>query len=51
VLASENLARVLAEKGYHYQFTFARNTAHTERPTKQQTLSEALQYVWKGYPR
>jgi enterochelin esterase family protein len=51
VLASENMARVLAAKGYHYQFTFARNTAHTERPTKQQTLPEALEYVWKGYPR
>ena len=51
VLASENMARVLAAKGYHYQFTFARNTAHTERPTKQQTLPEALEYVWNGYPR
>jgi enterochelin esterase family protein len=51
VLASENMARVVAAKGYHYQFTFARNTAHTERPTKQQTLPQALEYVWKGYPR
>jgi len=51
VLASENMARVLAAKGYHYQFTFARNTGHTERPTKQQTLPEALEYVWKGYAK
>lgn len=51
VLASENMARVLAAKGYHYQFTFARNAGHTDRPTKQQTLPEALEYVWKGYPR
>jgi enterochelin esterase-like enzyme len=51
VLASENLARVLAAKGYRYQFLFARNTAHTERATKQQTLPEALEYVWAGYPR
>ncbi|MEO8480987.1 MAG: alpha/beta hydrolase-fold protein [Acidobacteriota bacterium] len=51
VLASENMARVLAAKGYHYQFTFARNTGHTERPTKQQTLPQALEYVWKGYPK
>ena len=51
VLASENMAKVLAAKGYHYQFTFARNTGHTERPTKLQTLPEALEYVWKGYPK
>lgn len=49
VVASENMARVLAAKGYHYQFTFARNTGHTERPTKQQTLPQALEYVWRGY--
>jgi hypothetical protein len=51
VVASENMARVLAAKGYHYQFVFARNTGHTERPTKQQTLPEALEYVWKGYQK
>ena len=51
VLASENMAKVLAAKGYHYQFIFARNSGHTDRPTKQQTLPQALEYVWKGYPR
>ncbi|MET0556366.1 MAG: alpha/beta hydrolase-fold protein [Vicinamibacteria bacterium] len=51
VLASENMARVLAAKGYHYQFTFARNAGHSDRPTKQQTLPQALEYVWKGHPR
>jgi hypothetical protein len=25
VLANENMAKVLAAKGYHYQFIFARN--------------------------
>lgn len=50
VLANENMARVLAEKGYHYQFVFARNAGHTDRPTKQQTLPEALEYIWQGYP-
>jgi hypothetical protein len=44
------MARVLAAKGYHYQFVFARNTGHTERPTKQQTLPAALEWLWKGYP-
>ncbi len=51
VVANENMARVLAAKGYHYQFTFARNAGHTDRAVKQQTLAEALEYVWQGYPR
>jgi len=51
VLANENMAKVLAAKGYRYQFIFARNAGHTDRNVKQQTLPEALEYVWKGYPR
>jgi enterochelin esterase-like enzyme len=50
VLANENMARMLAAKGYHYQFVFARNAGHTDRTVKQQTLPEALEYVWQGYP-
>ena len=50
VIANENLAKVLAAKGYPYQFVFARNAGHTDRAVKQQTLPEALEYVWQGYP-
>jgi enterochelin esterase family protein len=50
VLANENMARVLAAKGYHYQFVFARNAGHTDRAVKQQTLPQALEYTWQGYP-
>ena len=50
VLANENMARVLAAKGYHYQFVFARNAGHVDHAVKQQTLPEALEYVWRGYP-
>src|SRR6185369_13268639 len=49
VLANENMAKVLAAKGYHCQFVFARNAGHTDRTVKQQTLPEALEYVWQGY--
>jgi enterochelin esterase-like enzyme len=49
VLANENMARVLAAKGYHYQFLFARNAGHTDRTVKAQTLPEALEWLWKGY--
>jgi enterochelin esterase-like enzyme len=50
VVANENMARVLAAKHYHYQFVFAKNAGHTDRTVKQQTLAEALEYVWQGYP-
>jgi enterochelin esterase-like enzyme len=49
VLANERMASVMAAKGYHYQFVFARNAGHVDRAVRQQTLSEALQYVWHGY--
>jgi iron(III)-enterobactin esterase len=49
VLANENMAKVLAAKHYHYQFVFATNAGHTDRAVKQQTLPEALEYVWQGY--
>jgi enterochelin esterase-like enzyme len=50
VLANELMAKVLATKHYHYQFVFARNAGHVDRAVKQQTLEEALEYVWQGYP-
>jgi len=50
VLANELMAKVLAAKHYHYQFVFARNAGHVDRAVKQQTLEEALEYVWQGYP-
>jgi len=50
VVANENMAKVLAAKGYHYQFVFARNAGHTDRAVKTQTLPEALEYLWQGYP-
>jgi iron(III)-enterobactin esterase len=50
VVANERMANVLAAKGYHYQFVFARNAGHTDRAVKLQTLPEALEYVWRGYP-
>lgn len=49
VVANEDMAKALAAKGYHYQFVFARNAGHVDRAVKQQTLPEALEYVWQGY--
>jgi enterochelin esterase family protein len=50
VVANENMAKVLAAKGYHYQFVFAKNAGHTDGTVKRQTLPEALEYLWQGYP-
>lgn len=50
VLASERMARVLADKGYPYQFSFVRNAGHTDRAMKTQTLPQALEWLWHGFP-
>jgi enterochelin esterase family protein len=50
VLANEEMAKALAAKGYHYQFVFAPNAGHVDRAVRQQTLPEALEYLWQGYP-
>lgn len=49
VLANELMAKVLAAKGYPYQFVFARNAGHTDRTVKAQTLPAALEYIWQGF--
>ncbi len=51
VVANENMAKALAAKGYRYQFVFARNAGHCDRPTKLQTFPAALEWVWRGYIR
>jgi len=49
VVANENMAKVLAAKGYTYQFLFVKNATHCDRAVKQQTLPEALEYIWQDY--
>ncbi len=49
VLANERMARVLADKGYQYQYVFAKNALHSDRSVKLQTLPTALEWLWKDY--
>ena len=49
VLANERMAKELAGKGYKYQFVFSRNSGHCDRGVKQQTLPNALEWLWKDY--
>jgi enterochelin esterase-like enzyme len=48
VVANERLAAALAAKGYRYQFVFARNALHVDRAVRQQTLPEALEWLWRN---
>jgi hypothetical protein len=49
VLANERMAAALAAKGYAYQFLFVKNAGHCDRAVKQQTLPQALEWLWKDY--
>jgi enterochelin esterase family protein len=51
VLANQRMAAVLKAKHYHYQYVFARDAGHVDGAVVRQTLAQALEWVWKGYPR
>ena len=50
VAANNRMATVLKAKGYHYQYVYAVNAGHVDRAVRNQTLPEALEWVWQGYP-
>ena len=50
VMANERMADVLKAKHYAYQFVFAQNAGHVDGRVVSQTLPEALEWVWHGYP-
>jgi iron(III)-enterobactin esterase len=49
-IANQRLAAVLKSKGYHYQFVYSKNSGHVDNKVIRQTLPQALEYVWQGYP-
>jgi len=49
VAANNRMATVLQAKGYRYQYVYAVNAGHVDRAVKNQTLPEALEWVWQGY--
>jgi enterochelin esterase-like enzyme len=51
VAANHRMATVLKDKGYTYQYVFARDSGHCDRKVREQTLPEALEWVWRGYGR
>jgi enterochelin esterase-like enzyme len=50
VEANNRMATVLKATGYHYQYVYALNAAHGDRAMRAQTLPQALEWVWRGYP-
>jgi iron(III)-enterobactin esterase len=50
VLANDRMAAVLKAKGYPYRYVFAAGAGHVDRRVVNQTLPEALLWLWQGYP-
>ena len=50
VMANNRMAAVLKAKGYDYRYVFAKAAGHTDGRVTKQTLPEAMEWVWKGYP-
>jgi enterochelin esterase-like enzyme len=49
VMANHRMAAVLRDQGYHYQYVFSLNSGHGDNKVREQTLPEALEWVWRGY--
>jgi len=49
-IANKHMGEALKAKGYHYQLVFAKGAGHTDSKVNQQTIAQALEFVWKGYP-
>jgi iron(III)-enterobactin esterase len=50
VMANQRMAAVLKAKGYQYRYIFAKDAGHVDHKVVGQTLVEALEWVWEGYP-
>jgi hypothetical protein len=49
-MANQRMAAALKAKGYHYQFVFAKGAKHCDGRMKRQTLPQAMEWLWQGYP-
>ena len=48
-LANNRMAEGLKAKGYEYQYLWAEQAGHVERGVERQTITEAMEWVWKAY--
>ncbi len=49
VEANHRMAKVLKDKGYDYQYVYALDSGHCDKKVREQTLPQALEWVWRGY--
>jgi iron(III)-enterobactin esterase len=49
VWANIRMAAALKAKGYDYQFVFAKEAGHVDRPVRAMTLAPGLEWLWKDY--
>jgi enterochelin esterase-like enzyme len=49
VVANHRMAKVFKDKGYEYQYSYALDSGHCDKKVREQTLPQALEYVWRGY--
>jgi iron(III)-enterobactin esterase len=50
-LANQRMAAALKAKGYAYRYVFAREAGHVDAKAIGQTLPDALEWLWRGYPK
>ncbi len=50
IIANQRMAAVLKAKGYAYRYVYAEGARHTDANVILQTLPQALQWLWQGYP-
>jgi enterochelin esterase family protein len=50
VMANRRMTTALKAKGYPYRFTFSLGAKHCDGRVKKETLPEALEWLWAGYP-
>ena len=51
VEANHRMAKVLAAKGYPYQYLFCQNSGHGIGNAKSQYMPHAIEWVWQGYQK
>lgn len=49
VLANQRMAAALKAKSYHYRYVFSAGAGHVDRRVVNQTLPEAVLWLWQGY--
>jgi len=49
VMANQRTAAALKTRGFHYKFVLGRGQGHCSASVRNQTLADALMWVWRGY--